>query len=164
MTMDNVRLASADDIQALSFILLKMMNERGVESPVAGDQMVKHLAQDGPGGNNLFNCLIAFHRMRPSGLLLYTPAYDLCTLSRFAQVHNLFVSEQAQGNGLKSDLLTYFTHLALEQHWSHVDWLVPRTELETVKYFQKNLGLPCEHVGFKMERSHLEKMARAQAA
>jgi len=164
MTTDNVRLASGDDTQALSFILLKMMSERGLTPPVSGDNLTTRLAQDGPGGNGKFDCLIAFHRMRPSGLLMYSQAYDLCALASYAQVHHLYVADQAQGNGLKNDMLVFLSQLALEEGWSHIDWLAERSDLLSVAYFQKEMELECSEVGFRMGHDILTKLAHTPKA
>jgi len=65
-TADNVRLAGPEDAQAVSYMVLRMLDERGQEPGVPSEELADRIREDGPGESDFFNCFIAFHRMRPS--------------------------------------------------------------------------------------------------
>ncbi|MDX5362374.1 MAG: hypothetical protein LPL00_12620 [Alphaproteobacteria bacterium] len=164
MSGQTIRAASADDAQALAYVVLKMLSETEGSEGVERDKVAERLKEDGPGGKGLFDCLIGFHRARPSGLLMYSHTYDPYSLSAGAQVQTIYVTEAAGADGLAEDLVNGLFHIAAKQKWSHIDWPVDRTDSDAVAFFKDEVGATCGHYGFRVSRKNIENWIRSGRA
>lgn len=161
-TADNVRLAGPEDAQAVSYMVLRMLDERGQEPGVPSEELADRIREDGPDENGYFNCFIAFHRMRPSGLLIFTQAYDMLSFRPSGLVQDVFVSDAARGNGLSDALMLAMGRYALQHRWNRIDWLTNRMDKDAIAFFQKSVGNNCTHISFRLEGRALEQWVRAR--
>ena len=127
----NIQLAASTEQQAVAFILWEISRELQTPYPFDEETLLEKISLYGPGGKSeyLF-CFLAYQRMRPQGILVFSPMIDLMNFSTYAIIQHIYVLKRARNGGIGGKLFVALAKYCRKHLWDRID-------LPLLKNYQK---------------------------
>jgi GNAT superfamily N-acetyltransferase len=135
------RFATADD----AGLLLRLIRELAAfeKSPDAVVATEADLIRHGFGPNPQFEAILAFLDGEPAGCALFHTRFSTWLGRPGLYLEDLYVTEQARGQGVGRRLMTRLAAIAVERGWGRIDFHV--LDWNPAREFYHRLGM--EHLG-----------------
>jgi len=133
--------ASEADVKAIAQLIDEMDAEYGVTVFEPLDRSIARIQEV------LFQCptsakvLLARDRTRIVGMAVYVLMFPAVGVSRSLFVKELYVRQDARRQGIASQLMQYIFQLAIEHHYSRVEWTTDLTNISAQQFYE-SIGVP----------------------
>jgi GNAT superfamily N-acetyltransferase len=136
-----VRFAEPDDAAlVLRFIRELAVYERAPQAVVATED---DLRRNGFGPDRQFEAVLAFLGGEPAGMALFHPRFSTWLGRQGMYLEDLYVSENARGQGVGRRLMARLATIAVERGWGRIDFQV--LDWNPARGFYRRLGM--QHLG-----------------
>ncbi|HXC92091.1 MAG TPA: GNAT family N-acetyltransferase [Stellaceae bacterium] len=152
-----VRFAEPDDAAlVLRFIRELAVYERAPQAVVATED---DLRRNGFGPDRQFEAVLAFLGGEPAGMALFHPRFSTWLGRQGMYLEDLYVSENARGQGVGRRLMARLATIAVERGWGRIDFQV--LDWNPARGFYRRLGM--QHLGewlrYGADREALHRLA-----
>ena len=155
-----IRRTQPTDIAVLTEIVIKMLHHYGVPLGQTRAQVAAALAQDGPHGSQLFECLLAFRAERPVGLLMFSLIYDVGVLQPCVFIKDLYVCPLERNRRTGRRLMIELAKLAVAQNWQRIDWQTDTENAAAIRFYDSLADCRVGKVSFRLAGNAIAKLAR----
>ena len=132
-----VRFATAEDVPLLlHFIRQLALFERAPDAVVATEADLLH---HGFGAEPKFEAILAFLGGEPAGCALFHSRFSTWLGRPGLYLEDLFVSEEARGQGVGKRLMARLAAIAIERGWGRIDFHV--LDWNPARRFYERLGM-----------------------
>ncbi len=135
----NIRLAEASDMAAIADMSMQTLahSERpmGPNDAMEPDDYIAKVSADGPGGLNLFGCIIAEQVGRPVGFIQFTQGYDIKLPGPAVRLNEIFVVPDLRRQKIGVRLMIALSKLATDVGWQGIHWNVDRLDIDARVFF-----------------------------
>ena len=136
-----VRFATADDVPLLLTLIRALAAfEKAPDAVVATEA---DLRRHGFGPERQFEAILAFLDGEPAGVALFHSRFSTWLGRPGLYLEDLYVTEEARGQGVGRRLMTRLAAIAVERGWGRIDFHV--LDWNPAREFYHRLGM--EHLG-----------------
>ena len=152
-----VRFATAEDVPLLLRLIRELAAfERAPDAVVATEA---DLLRHGFGAERSFEAILAFLDSEPAGCALFHTRFSTWLGRPGLYLEDLYVTEQARGQGVGRRLMTRLASIAVERGWGRIDFHV--LDWNPARRFYHRLGMA--HLGEWLRYGGDEAALRALA-
>lgn len=117
-----VRAVGADELDDLTGMVQALHRHYGRHAGLARETLRAELQANGPAGNGLYNCLIAYRDGVPVGLAMFSAVWDPGLLAVGWYIRDVYVRPEARREGVARRLFAAVAREAGKRGIVRLDW------------------------------------------
>ena len=145
-----VRAASNDNLDDLTELVQVLHRHYGRHEGLARETLWAELAANGPAGNGLYDCLIAYRDGAPVGLAMFSRVWDPGLLAVGWYIRDVYVRPEARRQGVARKLFIAIARAARERGIVRLDWHTDATNAPAVALYDSFRGARRNRVAYRL--------------
>lgn len=162
MTVDIAyRLLTADDMPAFAVLSAEMLAFHATPLPMPVEDLTNKLISDGPGGDEKFAVIGAFHDSDLVAFVQYSTVYETAYAEDCVFVRDLFVRQEFRRMGLGRSLMIRLATVCEERGWRRIDWHADRLDFDARTFYDMVCpdSFKLDRLSYRIENEQIKNLA-----